>query len=289
MATTPDQHYANKFNTNYIYKCQQEESRMQKACMYENMAAEYDFFNVLSTVDSTAISSRSQATAENTVQHLRRRVGLSEKVITRYIDRRESLKMVGDPTHPYVTIFTRRKNRDIDDIIIAAAAGTAYTDKTGSTSTSYDTDMTVASGTTGLTKAKIKAAKKNLDANESPDEGRWLFIGSEQVSDIIDDSTLSNIDYMEKKTVPDGVISKAYGFNIVRSERLTTTVSGVRDCLYWQSDGMLFAEGKDTLGPETIISLRGDLNNLRQIQTYYHIGATRLDEELVGIIECIED
>jgi hypothetical protein len=62
----------------------------------------------------------------------------------------------------------------MDDVIIAAATGTAYTGVDGSTSTAYDTGMTVAvttrdtgvsSANYGLNIAKLIAAKELLDAN----------------------------------------------------------------------------------------------------------------------------
>ena len=286
MASNESYSYWSEYTKVFNHVAQQNESRLKQAVWNETVNSEYTFHNYLGTIDSTTVSGRAQSTTENTIAHTRRRLGVSEYVITRYYDRIEALKMIADPCDPYIEAQVRQMNRDIDDVIIAAATGTAYTGKSGGTSTSYDSNMTITTSG-GLTLAKIKSAKNLLDEAEVDDMDRYLVISSDQELELIDNSTIASIDYMNSKSIPDGKLPNILGFNIIRSERLGTS-GGRRQCLYFHKNGLLFGEGKDHLGPTTIRSFREDLNHTAQVQTYYHIGAARVAENHVGVILCTE-
>lgn len=279
--------YAQSYNSVFIHLCQQEESKLKQAVWNDSQNVEYQFYNQLGTVDSTSSPARAADTTENTQVHYRRRVPIAEYVITRYHDRTESLKMVADPTDPYIKAQVMRMNRDIDQVIITAAQATAYTDKTGSTSTTYDSSMTVASGTSGFTIPKIKAAKLKLDNNNCPQDGRVLVISPDAEMDLIDDATVASIDYMAQRSLGTGKLGNLLGFDIIVSTMLAKSGS-VRECLYFHKDAILFVDGMDRLGTTTVVGPRADKNNLKQVQTFYHIGASRMDENGVGKIEVIE-
>ena len=287
MATTNDQHYSSLFTTGFIQLSQQKKPKLQMAVMNDMQSDEYNYYNQIGTVASTAVTVRNTDTVQNAVTHYRRQLGVAAKAITIWLDRIDSLKMVADPSESYLQAAVQRKGRDIDDVIITAFTAAAATGKAGGDSTVYDTSMTVASGSTGMTIAKIQTAKLNLDTNEVDEEGRYMAMTSRQVNDLLTDTKTTSSDFVAVQNLMAGTIDEFYGFTIIKSQRLAVA-SSVRSCPYWHKSAMMFAEGKDKLGPETIISRRDDKNNLQQIQLFYQIGATRLEEAAVGIIEAIE-
>ena len=282
-----DYAYGQQYSTVFTHVAQQIESVLKPLVWNEAQDQEFKHWNSIGTIGSTSSPARAASTAENALTHYRRRVPINQYVITHYWDRTEALEMIADPTSPYVEAEVRQMNRDIDSVIITAAQATAYTDKTGSTSTSYSASMTVASGSTGLTVTKIKSAKLKLDNNDVPQDGRVLVISPAAEADLIDDSTVASIAYMATRSLPTGRLPNILGFTIAVSTQLAA-VGSIRDCLYFHKDSLMFVDGKDRLGSTTIVNNRADLNNARQIQTFYHIGACRMDETGVGVIEVIE-
>ena len=73
--------------------------------------------------------------------------------------------------------------RAMDDVVISAALGTAFTGETGSTSTVLpSTQKIVESGTAGLTIAKLRTAKEKFDlASVDPSIARFIVVSPRQI------------------------------------------------------------------------------------------------------------
>ena len=174
--------------------------------------------------------------------------------------------------------------RTMDDRIIAAATGTAYTGAQGGTSTSLTT--TIANGGTGLTKAKVIEARKTLMANDvdMDNEELYLVIGEEQWEDLLDQTEVISSDYNTEKVLTTGRVGSWLGFQIIISTRLAVA-SGIRKCLCYAKTGMQLAIAKDF---KAKVDQRADLNYSWQFWSNMHIGATRMDEDKVIAIDCSE-
>jgi hypothetical protein len=180
--------------------------------------------------------------------------------------------------------------RAIDDVIITAADGTAYTGVAGGTSTSYDSNMTVdvqvgisPAADTGLNVGKLRAAKQKLDANEAEDGDRYMIINAKQLQNLLAETEVTSSDYNVIKALVAGEVNSFMGFSMKRTERIGVDSNSDHKVLYWQRAGMKLAVGKE---PSVKISERADKNYATQVFTSMAIGATRMQEELVGYIEC---
>tara|TARA_R110000737_G_scaffold338978_1_gene360508 strand:+ start:319 stop:780 length:462 start_codon:yes stop_codon:yes gene_type:complete len=80
-----------------------------------------------------------------------------------------------------------------------------------------------------------------------------------------------------------GEVNTFMGFMIKRTERIAVDSNSDDKVLYWQKSGMKLAVGAE---PTVKISERADKNYATQVFTSMSIGATRMQEELVGYIEC---
>src|SRR3546814_2609506 len=85
------------------------------------------------------------------------------------VDELDKIKMLADPTSPYVAIGVAALNRVKDDIILAAARGSA---RTNSSSIALPAGQKIAVGSDGLTLVKLLQAKEILDAAEVDVEDR---------------------------------------------------------------------------------------------------------------------
>lgn len=204
--------------------------------------------------------------------------------------------MLIDPTSQYAEAAAMAMGRSIDDVIIAAADGTAYTGVSGGTSTAYDTAMTVAttvrwsgvaSDNCGLNVAKLLEAGKLLGAqNVDPDEEKWCVVNAAQIKSLLMDTHISSHDYNAIRPLQSGQVAQFAGFNIVPTERIGTVDASTDKVLYWAKGGMLLALGKDISGR---ISERSDKNYAVQVFSNMCVGATRMEEARVGIINCDKD
>ena len=180
--------------------------------------------------------------------------------------------------------------RAIDTAIVDAADGTAYTGVAGGTSTSYDSNNTVdvqvgvsPAADTGLNVGKLRAAKQILDANEAEDEGRTMVINAKQLQNLLAETEVTSSDYAAVRALVQGQVSTFLGFDFLRTELLETDSNSDHKVLFWQNSGMKLAIGAE---PTVKITERADKNHATQVFVSMTIGATRMQEALVGYIEC---
>lgn len=221
--------------------------------------------------------------------HSRRRVSLVDYDWADLIDDEDRVRMLIDPTGPYSVAASAAMGRAMDSAIIDAADGTAYTGVAGGTSTSYTAGNTIdvqvggSSSDVGLNVAKLRAAKQILDGNEAEDDGRTCVINAKQLQNLLAETEITSSDYAVVKALVHGEVNTFLGFDFVRTELIETDANSDHKVLYWQNAGMKLAIGADA---QVKISERDDKNYATQVFVSMAIGATRMQETLVGYIEC---
>ena len=204
--------------------------------------------------------------------------------------------MLIDPASQYAQAAAWAMGRAIDDTVIAAATGTAYTGVDGSTSTTFDAAMTVdvqirdpgvGAADYGLNIAKLIEAKQLLDANDvDPDEERFIACPARQISSLLKTTKVTSADYNTVKTLVEGKIDTFMGFKFIRTQRTLVDANSDDMCIFWAKSGIKLAIGKE---PTARISERDDKNYATQVFYSMSIGATRMEETKVGYIECDDD
>ena len=135
--------------------------------------------------------------------HSRRMVTLSTYEWADLIDDADKVQLLIDPTSSYAKAAAAAMGRSIDDVIISAALGTAYTGKSGSTSTSFASGNKIVHGSAGLTLAKLISAKKILDEGDvDPSLQRYIAVAPEQMEDLLNLSTVTSADYNTVNYLP---------------------------------------------------------------------------------------
>ena len=81
------------------------------------------------------------------------------------IDKQDQVRTLIDPTSSYAQAAAFALGRAMDDEIITAVSGTAFSGETGSTSVTLPSAQKITeSGTDGLTIAKLRNAKELFDS-----------------------------------------------------------------------------------------------------------------------------
>lgn len=284
--------FVEQYKANVYHLTQQKGSKLRSAVRTETVTGKNAYFEQLGPTAARKRTSRHADTPRMDTPHARRRVSLSDFDWSDLVDGEDQIRMLIDPTSTYAEAAAMAMGRAIDDEIIAAATGTAYTGVDGGTSTSFDSNMSVAvttrwpgvsSDNCGLNVAKLIEAKKLLGANNvDPDEECYLVANARQIGSLLMDTKVASVDYNTIKPLTSGKVVQYMGFNIIPTERILLSGSDDR-CIFWAKGGLLLGVGKDITSR---ISERSDKNYAMQVFASMSIGATRMEEARVGDIIC---
>jgi len=281
----PSTAFVKQYQDTITMLAQQMDNRLRSAVMVDtNWVGEEKYYDQYASDSMVEISSRLQDTPVQDADHRRRKVTPRYFVSNTLEDPFEALQMLVDPKSTYMQAKKAAINRKVDSIIIAAFNATAYTGKTGSTSVTLGSAQKTTVGG-GLTIAKLLDAKQILDAAEVEKEDRFIAVSSKQVEDLLNTTQVTSSDYNTVKALVQGEIDTFCGFKFIHTEQLGTDGSSRRLCYAWQKKGMQLAIQKEAEGR---LTERPDKNYAWQVYVRIALGATRLEEERVVEIACVE-
>ena len=130
--------YVAAFREGFEQAFQQSESKLQPYFEQETQNSEYQYFDRIGEAEAMApITSRLGNNPTSEILHNRRRVGLVDYELGKYIDEKDLKRVVTDPMNAYTQALLASGKRKIDDIIIDKFFGTANTGKNGDTAVTF--------------------------------------------------------------------------------------------------------------------------------------------------------
>ena len=278
--------FVQQYSNNVQMLSQQKGSLLRNAVDVENVVGKNAFFDQVNSVTAVKRTTRHSDTPQIDVPHSRRRVSLVDYEFADLIDNQDKVRTLIDPTSSYAMAAAYAIGRAMDDEIIAAATGTAFTGETGSTSTALGSDQEITEASTGgLTIAKLRNAKEILDSgNVDPSIPRYIVVGPKQISDLLGTTEVTSSDFNTVKALANGEVNTFLGFNFITSTRLSIA-SSKRKCIAFAMDGIKLALGQDLM---TRIDERPDKGYATQVYVCATMGATRMEEAKVVSIEAHE-
>lgn len=300
MSWQPDVSFVEDYKNALELKFQQEGSRLRKTVDVVPQVGESQFFDRIDNLANTAVHAmtvRHGDTPLDDITHTRRRVqcvGYNHNLL---FDNQDKLRMLVDPRNGYAQSQAYLLGRKMDLVIIDAASGTAYTGKTGSTATTFDTtnqrvavDFTEsgAAVTSNLTLGKLREARRKLLVNEaiSDMEKIYFILSASQEMSLLRTTEATSSDYNTVKALVNGEINTFMGFTFVRTELLTEESGNVRVCLAYPQSAIKLAVAEEL---KVRIDERKDKNYSWQVYSEATFGAVRMWEEKVVEIRCDED
>ena len=286
MSTQITTAFVNQFSANVQMLSQQMGSLLRNAVDTESVNGEKAFFDQVGQAAAVLRTSRHADTPLVETPHTRRMVTMSDYEYADLIDDSDKVRLLVDPTSTYSRAAAAAMGRAMDDVIISAALGTSQTGKDGSTSTTLPAGQKIAHGSAGLTIAKLVSAKELLDAaSVDPSIPRHIIVSPKQISDLLNNTTVTSSDFNTVKALAQGEINSFVGFNFIVSNRLNTDSNSDRQVIAFAQDGLKLAVGKE---PAARIDERADKSYSTQVYYCQTIGATRMEEEKVVEIACSE-
>ena len=182
-------------------------------------------------------------------------------------ERRELVKVVGD------SIGRRMDQLVLDALAAASSPSTVGTDIGGTG--------------TNLNLAKLLAAKKALDTNNVPSEGRCMVIHANGLSSLLDEQELTSSDFASVKALVQGEIDTFLGFKFV--------TLGDRDegGLPLPSTRTSYAFHRDAVGLGVSMAQKTEINYVPEktsflVSSMFSAGAVAIDDEGIVVISSTE-
>ena len=277
--------FVQQYSANIQMLSQQMGSLLRDKVRVESVVGKNAFFDQVGKVTAQLKTSRHSDTPQIDTPHSRRRVSLADYEFADLIDQQDKVRLLIDPTSSYAQAAAMAMGRAMDDVIITAALGTAFTGETGATSVALPAGQKIVHGSAGLTLAKLIQAKALLDkADVDPSIPRHIIVSPEQLQNLLGDTTVTSSDFNTVKALVQGEINSFLGFNFRVSNRLPKTGT-TRSCIAYAQDGLLLGVGKDV---NARIDERADKSYATQVYYCMSIGATRMEEVKVVEVQATE-
>mgnify|MGYP003108540163 FL=1 len=281
--------FVQQYSANVQMLSQQMGSRLRDAVRLETVVGKNAFIDQIGSVTAQLRSSRHADTPQIDTPHQRRRLSIASYEFADLIDDQDKVRMLIDPTSSYAQAAAAAMGRAMDDVIIAAALGTASTGETGSGSATLDATANMvgsASSNDGLTIAKLTEAKRKMDLNDvDPSIPRYIAVGPKQIEDLLGTTQVTSSDFNTIKALVQGDVDTFMGFQFIMTNRLSVDSNDIRSCFAWAEDGITLGIGKDV---QARIDERNDKGYATQVYYCMDIGAVRMEEAKVVKIFCDE-
>ena len=187
----------------------------------ETVVGKNAFFEQVGVATAVKRVSRHGDTPQIDTPHSRRRVSMVDYEYADLIDKQDQVRTLIDPTSSYAQAAAFALGRAMDDEIISAISGNAFSGETGSTTVALPSAQKITeSGTDGLTIAKLRQAKEKFDsASVDPSIPRYIVVGPKQISDLLGTTQVTSSDFNTVKALANGEISTFLGFNFITSNQ----------------------------------------------------------------------
>lgn len=287
--------FVDQFKANILLLSQQKEAKLRGCCRLEDMTGDTMFVERIGATQAQPIGARHGDTPLISTPHSRRKLTVEDYNWADLIDKLDKLKMLIDPQSTYAQNAVAAFNRSIDDVIIAALGGTAYSGHTGATPVLNSAagecrlitsdGVVVAAGAlmtdtveTGLTIAKLLTCKQLMDDAEiDPERQRYFLTNPYNINQLLNTTEVKSSDYNTVKALAQGQIDSYMGFKFIMHTRLLAEGvldPGATNCYAFAQDAIVLAVSKE---PTVRITERDDKNYSTQVYVEMSLGATRVE------------
>jgi len=130
--------YVQAYKEGFEQAFQQTESKLQPFFEQESQNEEFQYFDRIGVAeDMTEDATRYADNPNSEITHDRRRIGLKDYELGKYVDEKDLKRVLTDPMNSYTQALLASGKRKIDDIIISKFFGEAYSGKSGATTKEF--------------------------------------------------------------------------------------------------------------------------------------------------------
>jgi len=203
---------------------------------------------------------------------------MSDYIAAEYSDIFNQQKVNFDERRELVQVVGNAIGRRMDQLVIDAlnASSTSLTVATG-----------IGGATTNLNIEKLIEAKKLMDANNVPAEGRAMVIHANSLAGLLGETEIQSVDFNTVKALVSGEVDTFMGFKFVTigdRDEGGLPIPSTRTC---------FAFHRDAIGMGIGMNQRSEINYVPEktsflVSSMFSAGAVAIDDEGIVKISCTE-
>ncbi len=253
--------YVQAYKAGFEQAFQQSESKLQPFFEQETQNEEFQYFDRVGVAEAmTEDATRYGDNPNSEIAHDRRRIGIKDYELGKYVDEKDLKRVLTDPMNAYTQALLASGKRKLDDIIIDKFFGEAYVGKAGGTTRTFVAgqalenqakvvvgaksagdittagDFELATGETegfsvganygaagsGLTLAKLRAARRTMLKLHAIDQDEIVncFVSAKQLDDLLGITEVVSSDFAVRKSLAEGSVTTFMGFRFIHTERL---------------------------------------------------------------------
>lgn len=294
--------FVDQYKDNILLLSQEETALLRGCCRMEDMTGDTMYVERIGATSMQPKNVRHGNTPQIDTPHSRRRLTVADYNWADMIDNTDKLKMLIDPQSTYVRNAVAAANRQIDDVIIAALGGAAYSGHTGGTTVNnydvgecrlVDGDGTIAAAgsdhsavvETALTIAKLLTCKQLLDDAHIDDRRqRYFLCNPYNINQLLNTTEVKSADYNTVRALAQGQIDTFMGFKFIKHTELPadTEDAGCTVCYAFAQDAIVLSIAEEPM--VRIDELPGKCYSV-QIYVEQSLGATRVEGPAVVEID----
>jgi hypothetical protein len=278
--------FVQQYKSNIIVLSQQKGSKLRSTVRDDGeVVGEKVFFERIGATVAVKRTQRHGDTPLANTAHSRRAATMYDYEWADLIDSQDKLRTLIEPTNTYAINGAYAIGRAFDDEIIAALGGNAYTGKDGTTVSALPAAQKIAAAATGLTLAKLIKAREMFGLSEVDEDMYTIALTSKQMTDLLNTTEVRSADYNAVKALVKGEVNTFMGFNFVKVNRLPVDGASARLVYAYAKSGVGLHVPQDI---KTRIGERADKSYATQVYLCASVGATRIEDEKVIEIACVE-
>lgn len=267
-------------------------ARQEKSMLYDRVYIKSDIIgksfyqDQIGKWEMKAKTSVNADTPQNDPNLSRTRIDMTTYQDARMFDRTLKMQEFSDPMSVASVCIQSSVGIQIDKMIYDALGGVAYRGETGAKQVTFPTGNIIESDwggdtdeSTGLTPAKVRRAKKLLDAQGVPFHDRTFVTSATGLEQMLGFTSVTSSDYNNVKALVSGDIDTYLGFKfVVLPDGIINVKNNIADYFAFQKTGLCFG-----MIEELFLRIEERSDKSYSKQAYYEItgGAGRLEEAKV--------
>lgn len=275
MAITIDKVYIQTFERNVRHLAQQADTRLRRFVTEKATDGQKHNWERLGSGEASLKAAARVATPTSDLPWSRR-VSLAQTYhMGETVEQEDVVQMLIDPNSNVSAAIANGMKRKIDDILIAAATGTALNGD-GTTST-FPAGQVVGDGTGAISIDNILEVQEKFYKNDiDPDESKVMVISPTVQRKLMSLMEVTSGDYQNSKALATGMLPNWMGFDWVVSNRLLVPAAGQISCLAFTKRALGFQVNRDITAK---VAEDPSLSFAWRIYAAMTMGAVRTEDE----------
>lgn len=277
MAITIDKVYIQTFERNVRHLAQQADTRLRRFVTEKATDGQKHNWERLGSGEASLKAAARVATPTSDLPWSRR-VSLAQTYhMGETVEQEDVVQMLIDPNSNVSAAIANGMKRKIDDILIAAATGTALNGD--GTTSAFPAGQVVGDGTGVISIDNILEVQEKFYKNDiDPDESKVMVISPTVQRKLMSLMEVTSGDYQNSKALATGMLPNWMGFDWVVSNRLLVPAAGQISCLAFTKRALGFQVNRDITAK---VAEDPSLSFAWRIYAAMTMGAVRTEDEQI--------